>query len=126
MTASTATSVRESALSEAERDVLGEVLNKATSRSRRVIEKRQELRAAIALGRAYDDYSDEWNAFTWEVANLCAALSLSALERARTIATLHRSGEEVIALHGADLDRFLRPIFEDAGVGDDFVSGDVA
>jgi len=79
-------------------------------------EKRRELTAALRLGK---EAFDELIAYDHAIANLFASIASAALLRSAIIGPLVDHSGKILLMRGDDLTRFLRPIFEEAGIGED-------
>lgn len=102
-----------------ERDTLQDIFTIARSHSRDVREKERELRAAVADGSHL--WTDALNTYDMATDDLVAAIAPAALERLAVLAPLNRSDGRILLLEGDALRRWLLPLFEEAGIADDFV-----
>jgi hypothetical protein len=67
------------------------------------------------------DFEDLEGAYRWAMIELCATVARAAISRLEILAPFKMSEDGSIAdLQGDALDRFLRPIFEESGIGDRF------
>jgi len=123
MTVSTATrtSGADHELTDAECDVLTDIFELAQRHSHECLEKERAFRDAIASIPLPWNWTDLLNEYTYAVAHLHAAIALAALARVPILAPLEDRAGEIAALTGAQLEQFLRPIFDEAGIGDSFV-----
>jgi hypothetical protein len=125
MTASSPTTLAKHELTDTEHDVLDDIFRLAVDRSMEC----QTARAALLRQGASDDGksgTDELGAFELAVTRLCARIAQAAIARVPILAPLHLSNGALIGLSNPDeaenLDRFLRPIFVEAGVLEDYLA----
>lgn len=109
-------------LSETERYVMYDLFTLAAETSRECQDTEQALRDAIAADPT--NYSDQLGEYVTALTKLHAAIAPAALARVPILAPISRSDGSRIELldpgRERDLERFLRPIFEDAGIGGEF------
>ena len=101
--------------------VLDAILSVATSHD--TVCQYNENRIYKQLGQADRDDS-ALNDYIYGVIELCAILAPAALRRvpARVFARATADNGEIQALNGAELEAFMRPIFEESGIGERFES----
>lgn len=113
-------------LTDAERVTLIDIFTIAQRHDPECREKEQELLAAIAA--APKNWNDDGILTEYEavIRNLCATIAPAAIARLEILAPLHKSDGRILDLldrgREKDLARFLRPILDEAGIGDDFVA----
>jgi hypothetical protein len=124
MTASIATTLAKHELTDVERQVVYDIFTIARYHSRECQANLKELREAEELEAGVD--SDDFGNYLWAVGHLHAAIAPAAVALVPILAPLDRSDGARIALldpgREKDLERFLRPIFEQAGLADDFTA----
>jgi hypothetical protein len=110
-------------LREAERDVMYDLLTLAHATDRECQVREKVLSDAIAADPT--NYSDELGAYVMALTKLHAAIAPAALARMPILAPLARKDGALIELldleREEDLERFLRPLFNDAGIQDPFL-----
>lgn len=110
------------ALSDTERAVMYDLLTLAHATDPDCRVREQVLRDAIAADPT--NYSDELGAYVMALTELHAAISPAALARLPILAPLDRKDGARIELLGRerqkDLERFLGPLFKEAGLADPF------
>jgi hypothetical protein len=100
-------------------EVVAEIFLLAEAHSRAVGAAAAALRSALSSDRW--DATDLLSTYSLTVADLHAAIALAASSKAQVVGPLNARDGGILSLHGDDLDRFLRSIFDDAGIGLDFV-----
>jgi hypothetical protein len=108
-------------LSDAECDVLTDIFELAEAHSYECLEKGRALRDAIAASPQPWDWTDFFNEYTYAVAHVHTTITRAAVARVAILAPLDQSVGNLLDLKGGQLERFLRPIFDEAGIGDSFV-----
>ena len=106
-------------LGDGEKAVLGDILLLAHDHSATVRERRQELLDAIRS--AAWNVTDRLRAYETTLAELTAAIVGPALPRTAIIGPLGDDSGRILCLRGAELERFLHPVFVEAGIGEDYV-----
>ena len=106
----------------AEARVLDAILSVAMSHD--TVCQYHESRMYKQLGQGDRDDS-ALNDYVYGVIELCAILAPAALRRipARVFAKATADNGEIQSLRGAELESFMRPIFEESGIGERFEAG---
>jgi hypothetical protein len=122
MTATPSTStLSKHELTDEECDVLTDIFELAEAHSYECREKKRAVREAIASDPQPWNTTDLIGEHTYAVAHLHAAIAQAALARVPILAPLDASDGAIADLKGTKLEEFLRPIFDEAGIGDSFV-----
>jgi len=111
-------------LDDTEREVVYDIFTIARYHSRECQEKLQQLRSQMATDPDALTDSDEFGNYLWAVGHLYAALAPAAVSLVPILAPIDKSDGARIELldrgRENDLERFMRPIFDEAGIAEDF------
>ena len=119
MTASLALSLP-AELSESDRAALADIAIVARHHSHQCRESYRELVAAMKLDPEHDFWIDNLTAYEHAMANLWSTIAPAAMLRAAIIGPLDEQTGQLLDMKGDELERFLRPIFVEAGIVEDF------
>lgn len=102
-------------------EYLADIFRQARSCSRRLQDQREQLEDLIDAGKAEETYELRIEERT-ALCTVLATITPIALHRAADLARAMPDHVPVIwDLEGSALDRFMGPIFEEAGIGEDFM-----
>jgi hypothetical protein len=113
-----ATIATEHVLTESDKSTLGDIFVLAESHSRRCFDAERAYHAAFeAADHFASDHRAEWIS---TITDVHAAISSAALARVRALGGIDLDGK-LLTLEGDELERFLRPLFVEAGIEEDFL-----
>jgi hypothetical protein len=108
----------EHTLTESDRSTLDDIFDLAESHSRKCFDAERAYQTALEASDHFaSDHLGEWIA---AIRNVHAAAASAALARVRAFGGLNLDGK-LLELKEDELERFLRPIFVEAGIEDDFL-----